>query len=120
MIPNPWLILAAVVFLLVSHTWAFQEGRKAESNEIKAEQLEATNKAIEQAKEQMISDNKLAGEAVMVQEKIKIEYRYIREKANENIDKNSFYADCSFDDDGLRIFNTSPGTEADGTGKPSD
>lgn len=105
MIPNPWVILAAVIFLLVSHTWAFHEGRKIESNAIKAEQLEATNKAIEQADLQAIEDSKLVAKEAQIQEKIKIEYRYIREKANENIDKNTGYADCGLDADGLQLFN---------------
>ncbi|MDV6347460.1 hypothetical protein R2083_08025 [Nitrosomonas sp. Is35] len=112
MIPNPWVILAAVIFLLVSHAWAFHEGKKIEANAIKAEQLEATNKAIEQAGAQAIADNKLSAKEIKVQEKIKIEYRYIREKANENIDKNTGYADCGLDDDGLRIFNSGAAAEA--------
>ncbi|MBY0498912.1 MAG: hypothetical protein K2Q14_07060 [Gammaproteobacteria bacterium] len=120
MLPNPWMILAAAVFLLVSHTWAFKEGEKYKSNEIKAEQLEAMHKAVELADKQRVADKKLAAQEIQVREKIKIEYRYIREKANENIDKNYGYADCGLDDDGLRLFNSNPGTKANGTGKPPD
>lgn len=120
MLPNPWMILAAVVFLLVSHGWAFNEGEKYKSNEIKAEQLEATNEAVELADKQIVADNKRAAQEIQVQEKIKIEYRYIREKANENIDKKSGYADCGLDDDGLRLFNSRPGTKENGAGKPPD
>ena len=115
MIPNPWVILAAVIFLLVSHTWALHEGKKIEANAIKAEQLDATNKAIEQADAQAVADNKLSAKEIKVQEKIKIEYRYIREKTNENIEKNDSYADCSLDADGLRIFNSGTATEAPGS-----
>ncbi|MBY0499993.1 MAG: hypothetical protein K2P74_10365 [Nitrosomonas sp.] len=120
MLPNPWMILAAAVFLLVSHTWAFKGGVKYKSNEIKAEQLEATRKAVELVDKQIVADNKLAAQEIQVQEKIKIEYRYIREKANENIDKNPVYADCGLDDDGLRLFNANPGAKENGASKPAD
>lgn len=118
MIPNPWLILAAVAFLLVSHGWAFHEGKKIERNEINAEQLEATNKAIEEAEKQAIEDHQLVSEEVKVQEKIRIEYRYIREKSNANIDKNHSYAECGLDADGLRLFNAGATAQAPVTGKP--
>lgn len=117
MIPNPWLILAIVAFLTVSHTWAYQTGSKHKENAIKAEQFDATNKAIEQAEKQAVADNELIGAEIKVQEKIKIEYRYIREKANANIDKNDGYADCGLDDDGLRLFNEYPRTEKDAASK---
>lgn len=115
MIPNPWIILAAVIFLLVSHTWAFHEGKKIEANAIKAEQLESTNKAIEQANAQAVADNKLSAKEIKVQEKIKIEYRYIREKANENIEKNDGYADCGLDANGLQLFNYGKAAEPPGS-----
>lgn len=120
MIPNPWLILAAVIFLLVSHTWAFHEGKQFESNARDAAQLEATNKAIEQADQQAIDDNKLAGEEVKIQEKIKIEYRYIREKVNAEIEKNPTYTECGLGDIGLQLFNAAPNTKADIAGKSFD
>ena len=119
MLPNPWLILAAVIFLLVSHGWAFHEGKRVERNEIKAEKLEATKEAIEQADKQSVADNKLVGEEVKIQEKIKIEYRYIREKVNANIEKNSGYAECGLDADGLRLYNSSPDIETSVTEKLS-
>lgn len=119
MIPNPWLILAGVVFLLVSHGWAFNAGITAEHNRNEAEKQKATQKVIEQAEKQAGADNKLVSEAEKVQERIKIEYRYIREKVNANIDQNPNYADCSLDTDGLRLFNADPNTEANIPGKPS-
>lgn len=120
MIPNPWLILAVVVFLLVSHGWAFNAGIEFKSNQIKADQLEAQNEAIEKADKQTVIDNKLESEAVQIQEKIKIEYRYIREKANEDIEKNPSYSECGLGDIGLRIFNARPNTEAGLAREPSD
>lgn len=118
MIPNPWMIIVVIIFLTVSHTWAYQTGSKHKENSIKSEQLEATNKAIEQADKQAVADNVLIGAEIKGQEKIKIEYRYIREKANANIDKNAGYADCGLDDDGLRIFNEGSGAEKGSPGKP--
>lgn len=117
MIPNPWMILAVVAFLAVSHTWAYQTGSKHKENSIKVAQLEATNKAIEQAEKQAVADNELIGAETKVQEKIKIEYRYIREKANANIDKNASYAECGLDADGLRLFNEGSGAEKATAGK---
>lgn len=119
MIPNPWLILGVFVFLIGSHTWAFFEGKSFESNLIKAEQLEATNKSIEQAEVQEVKDNKVVQKEIVIQEKIKIEYRYIREKANENITKNPSYAECGLDDDGLRLFNSSPDAKEKPASEPA-
>lgn len=117
MIPNPWLILAGIAFLAVSHGWAFYEGGKIKENHIKAEQLEQTVEAIEQAEEQAVEDTKLVAEEVKVQEVIRIQYRYIREQVNANIDKNHSYAECSLDADGLHLFNESSGAEKTVAGK---
>lgn len=120
MIPNPWLILAGIAFLAVSHGWAFIEGGKVKENQIKAEQLERTQEAIEHAEEQAVEDTKLVAEEVKVQEVIRIQYRYIREQVNANIDKNHNYAECGLDADGLRLFNSGSATQAATSRKPVD
>ena len=117
MIPNPWLILAIVVFLLVSHGWAFNAGSEFKSNQIKSDQLEAQNKAIEKVDKQASADNKLENEAARVQEKIKIEYRYIRERVNAEIEKNPAYSECVLGDIGLQFYNARPNSEEKSTGE---
>lgn len=108
---NPYAILAFVVALFISHGYAYYIGGEHVENKIKAEQLEATNAAIVQADNQAFIDSNLSAKEVVIQEKIKIEYRYIREKANENIEKNSDYSECGLDADGLYIFNSGAAAE---------
>ena len=117
---NPYAILAFVLALFISHGYAYYIGGEHVENKIKAEQLEATNAAIAQADVQAVKDNLIIKFVEVEKEIIKTEYRYIREKANENIDKNPVYAECGLDYDGLRIYNADATTKADAAGKPAD
>ena len=119
MIANPYVLLALLVSFILSNGYAYYIGGEHTENRIKAEQLEATNKAIVQADVQAVKDNTVIKFVEVEKEVIKTEYRYIREKANENIDKNPVYAECGLDDDGLRIYNASASTKKDSTGKPT-
>lgn len=116
---NPYVISAAILFLVVSHGFVFYKGTEYANYKRDSQQLEATNKAIEQAEVQEVKDNKVIEKEIVIQEKIKIEYRYIREKANENITKNPNYAECGLDDDGLRIFNSGTDAKTEPTSEPA-
>lgn len=120
MIPSGWIVVIALVVLAGTHTAAFFQGQKYQENETKAETLDETNKAIDQAEKQEDKDSKEVEKQIVIQEKIKIEYRYIKEKANENIDKNPVYSECGLDDDGLRLFNNTanPPAKTEDASKP--
>lgn len=120
MIPSGWIVVIALVILTGTHTAAFFQGQKYQENETKAETLDETNKAIDQAEKQEVEDNRQVEKEIVIQEKIKIEYRYIREKANENIEKNPVYSECGLDDDGLSLFNNTakPPAKTEDASKP--
>lgn len=115
---NPYLILGIVVALIVSHSGAYLAGHKNASNAFKAEQLEVQNKVIETANSLAVQDNALVAVETKEQENVKIVYRTIRVKVNENIAKNVSYADCGLDDIGLSFFNSYGGTSQDIAAKP--
>lgn len=116
---NPYLIIGVIVILIGSHGAAYYYGGDNRENAIKADQLIATNKAIKSAIEQAKEDSKLAATEIKIQEKIKVKYRYIRDKTNENIYKNVSYAECGLDDGGLRIYNSSAANPEGNPTKPA-
>jgi len=116
---NPYVIIALLLGLIASHSTAYYYGGENRENAIKAEQLEATNKAIVQADEQAVKDNQIVKFVEVEKEVIKNVYIKVRDKVNENIDKNPVYSECGLDADGLRLYNTHATTEANDTGKPA-
>lgn len=108
---NPYLLAGALVFFAVSHSWAYYEGSKHTANEYKAEQLELQAKLNEAAEKQAEYDQNIALAESKTQESVKIVYRTIREKVNDNNEKNRGYGDCSLDADGLSIYNYNPATK---------
>lgn len=119
---NPWVLLGIVLALLASHGGAYYVGGKHMENSIKAEQLEATNKAVEIAEVQAVHDNLVIKFIEVEKEVIKKEYITIRDRVNENIEKNPDYAECALDSDGLSLFNGGTGetTKKIDTGKSHD
>lgn len=108
---NPYLLAGALVFFAVSHSWAYYEGSKHTANEYKAEQLELQSKLNEAADKQAEYDQNIALAESKTQESVKIVYRTIREKVNENIAKNNGYAECGLDATGLLQYNFDPATK---------
>lgn len=119
MIANPYVLLALLATFILSNGYAYYIGGEHTENRIKAEQLEATNKAILQADTQAVKDNAVIKFVEVEKEVIKTEYRYLRDKTNENIDKNPMYSECGLDDDGLRLYNASATTKENSAGKPT-
>jgi len=116
---HPYVIIAILLGLIASHGTAYYYGGENRENAIKAEQLEATNKAIAQADEQAVKDNQIVKFVEVEKEVIKNVYIKVRDKVNENIDKNPVYSECGLDADGLRLYNTHAATEANDTRKPA-
>ena len=112
---NPYVLIAILVALLASHGGAYYLGGKHMENSIKAEQLEATNKAIEMAGTQATKDNEIIKFVEVEKEVLKNVYIKVRDKVNENIEKNPDYAECALDADGLRLFNNNTSTETEKT-----
>jgi hypothetical protein len=117
---NPYVIIAVLVALIASHGTAYYYGGEHRENAINAQQLKATNKAIAQADVQAVKDNQVIKFVEVEKEVIKNVYIKVRDKVNENIDKNPVYSECGLDADGLRLYNTHAATEANDTGKPAD
>ena len=115
---NPYVIIAVLVALIASHGTAYYYGGKHTEDAIKAQQLEATEKAIELAGVQAVQDNEIVKYVVVEKEKLNNVYIKVRDKVNENIEKNPDYAECALDADGLRLFNTSAATETAASRKP--
>jgi len=120
MIANPYVLLAILASFILSNGYAYYIGGEHTGNRIKAEQLEATNTAIVQADVQAIRDNTIIKFVEVEKEVIKKEYIAIRDKVNENIEKNPDYIECALDADGLRLFNSSTATETTNSRKPDD
>lgn len=116
---NPYVLLALLASFILSNGYAYYLGGKHMQNSINAEQLEATDKSIELAGVQANKDNEIIKYVEVEKEVLKNVYIKVRDKVNENIEKNPDYAECALDADGLRLFNNSSATEAAITRKPA-
>lgn len=114
---NSYFIIGLIAAFLISNVTAYYYGGEHREDAIKARQLEATNKAIVQADVQSVKDNEQIKFIEVEKEVIKNVYIKVRDQVNENIEKNTSYAECALDADGLRLFNTRTATEAPITGK---
>lgn len=114
---NPYFIIGLIAAFLMSNGTAYYYGGEHAENRIHAEQLEATNKAIVQADVQSAKDSEQIKFIEVEKEVIKNVYIKVRDQVNENIEKNTSYAECALDADGLRLFNASSATKAPIAGK---
>ena len=112
---NPYVLLALLASFVLSNGYSYYTGGNHMEASIKAEQLEATNKAIEMAGVQATKDNEHMRVVEVEKEVVKYIYIKVRDRINENISNNPHYAECSLDADGLRLFNTSAAAETAST-----
>jgi len=109
---NPYFLLAALLSMLASFGGVYWLGGHLCEAAHDAEQLKVMQEihvaAEKQAEEQAEEDQKTAQRYEDVRETVRTVYVKVKEKANENIQKNHGYADCSLDADGLRLYNSRP------------
>lgn len=103
-----WLAIAAIGTFGSGYFSGYQNGQNGcladQASALKAAIKQAQNQAINQAKD----DLKLTQNFEGTRETVRTVYIRIKEKADENIDKNNGYSDCGLDADGLRLYNARP------------
>ncbi|SDX88927.1 hypothetical protein [Nitrosomonas halophila] len=106
-----WTWLLAIVLFLAG----YYQGREDGQSEIQARQVQAIESAVRAAREQaLLEAEQTHGQAAAFEadrEQVRTVYVHVKEKANENIDRNTGYNDCSLDADGLRLYNARPTTD---------
>jgi len=108
MLLNPYFLLAALLSLLASFGGGYWLGTDHCETGHKAEQFEVMQEIQVAADKQAEEDNQIAQRYEDVREVVRTVYVKVKEEANENIDKNGGYADCSLDADGLLLYNSRP------------
>lgn len=101
-----YLIAGIVGLLLIASAGmgGYQHGRKTATNEAKAAQLEAVNKAIAQARQTAIEDMQLEIEAEQKRQKTRIEYRDRIVTVKEYLNAKPIPAECRIPDNALSVF----------------
>jgi len=108
MLLNPYFLLAALVSLLATFGGGYWLGAYHCGTEYEAKQFKVMQEIQIAADEQAEEDNKTAQRYEDVREVVRTVYVKVKDKTNENIQKNSDYANCGLDADGLRLYNTRP------------
>lgn len=111
----PYILIALLVSNMLTAGASYYYGGKHKKESIEAEQLRAVEKTIELANVQIDKDQEIATESEQAKEVIRTVYIKVRDKANENIEKNSAYNECGLDDVGLQLFNDSASNQKSGT-----
>ncbi|SFM83878.1 hypothetical protein [Nitrosomonas communis] len=108
--PYFWLaiLLGASTLLGIGYYQGHRDGKNACLARQAFAIEEAVKKAQEQAIEQANAELKTTQEFETARETVRTVYVKIKEKADENIDQNSGYGDCSLDDYGLHLYNSRP------------
>lgn len=113
---NPYFLLAALLSLLASFGGVYWLGGHHCEAAHDAKQLKVMQEIQVAVEEQAAEDQKTAQRYEDVRETVRTVYVKVKEKANENIEKNHGYADCGIDADGLRLYNQRPTAAADSPG----
>lgn len=104
---NPWLILAFVLALGASHTWAYVKGGSSKENAILAEQKRQDELV---AKVQQSTADAIA--------QIKVKHVTVRQELEKQILERPVYRDCVADDRVLELVNEAiTGNSAPGSGQ---
>lgn len=107
---NPWLIIAAGVFWVVSVGGAYVKGQTTGANRVVAEQAKV-NKAIDETR---AAAQEGAANAIA---QIKVTNTTVRGKTETIVRENVVYRDCKHDAAGLRAVNAAlTGSEAEPAG----
>lgn len=107
---SPWTWLVLLLALLGSHGTAYHYGWSHATNRYAAEKFAAVEVTRKKEARQAKADQLIEEDYEEVRETVRTVYVTIKEKADENIEKNPGYAECGLDDDGLRLYNARPDT----------
>jgi len=116
MLLNPYFLLAALLSLLTSFGGGYWLGTDHCETAREAEQFKMMQEIQVAADKQAEEDNKTAQRYENVREVVRTVYVKVKDKANENIEKNGGYADCGLDAGGLRLYNSRPTAAPDSAG----
>lgn len=117
-IPTPYRILALVLLIGACVGFGYVQGITRESDRRDAQALEQTRTAHAAADKESTRREAVGAAREVKRETIRVVYRTIKEKADENIQKNTgpdesrSYVNCSLDTDGLRIWNAANSGDA--------
>ncbi len=110
--PYPWLVVLVLLGASTLFGIGYQHGHENGRNGCLADQASALEAAVKQAQAEAIAQTRaelqVSREFETAREQVRTVYIKVKEKANENIDRNSGYGDCSLDADGLRLYNARP------------
>ena len=112
----PYLLLAVLLAILASFSGGYWLGADHCETAHEAKQFKVMQEIQVAAEKQAEDDNKTAQRYETARETVRTVYVKVKERANENIEKNHGYADCSLDADGLRLYNERPTSTKDSAG----
>lgn len=119
LIPFPYRILAMVLMIFAVVGAAYKQGVTHESDRRDALELKQTKAAIVEANAESTRRETVGAQREVAREQIRVEYRTIKEKADESIKTNPAGYDCVMDSNGLRLWNAAnAGTAAPVSGEP--
>lgn len=109
---SPWFWLAMLLSASSLLGIGYYQGHRNGKNGCLAEQAYAIEAAVKDARledsRQRLAERETTRKYEQKRETVRTVYVKVKEKANENIDKNQGYGDCRLDDDGLRLYNARP------------
>lgn len=106
LIPLYVRVLAILLLALACLSAGVVGGMRIESNKRDAEYVKQLRSSIVVSNKESDRREAVGAQREVVREKIRVVYVKIKNKALDNVDKNTDkYADCGLDDDGLRIWN---------------
>lgn len=113
LIPTPYRILALLLLALACGGFGYVQGVSRESDRRDAAELKQTRLDVVAADKESARREKIGARRETAREAIRVVYRTIKEKADENIKNNAAaYAACGLDADGLREWNAANAGEA--------
>lgn len=99
LIPLPYKILAGILIFITIVSGAYIKGYRNAETEIKAEQLEATNKAIEEFKKIAQKDYEEAIKAVKERDSVIQKNQDLNKQLIKLMKDRKQYVECKIDDD---------------------
>ena len=102
---NPWVLLGILLCVVGSYVAGYQVGHEQESAACKLRQTQAQQAGQAKADEITGKREQLAQGREIMREQIRVVYRTIKEKADENIQHNTGAYTCGLDADGLQQWN---------------